>query len=43
MTLKVVPLKDGTTRIDIDHIQVDGGILPQDRFVILTKINAQME
>lgn len=43
LTLKVVPQKDGTTRIDIDQLQVDGGSLPQDRFVILSKINAQME
>lgn len=43
LTLKVIPQKDGTTRIDVDNIKVDGGSLPQDRFVILSKINAQME
>lgn len=43
LTLKVSPQKDGSSRIDIERIQVDGGSLPQDRFVILSKINTEME
>lgn len=43
MTLKVSPWKDGTTRIDVENLHVDGGTLPKDRFVILTKLNGQLE
>ena len=43
LTLKVLPQKDGSTRIDVDEISVTGGTLPDDRFAVLSKINAQME
>lgn len=43
LTLKVMPQKDGTNRIDVVQDQVVGGTLPELRFVILNKINAQME
>ncbi|HQS03123.1 MAG: hypothetical protein B7Y07_08995 [Halothiobacillus sp. 24-54-40] len=43
LTLKVMPQKDGTNRIDVVQDQVVGGSLPEIRFVILNKINAQME
>ena len=43
LTLKVLPQKDGSTRIDVDEISVTGGTLPDDRFAVLNKINAQME
>lgn len=43
LTLKVLPQKDGSTRIDADEISVTGGTLPDDRFAVLSKINAQME
>ncbi|MHB9021988.1 MAG: outer membrane protein assembly factor BamC [Halothiobacillus sp.] len=43
LTLKAVPQKDGTTRIDVSRIEVVGGTLPEDRFAVLNKINQQME
>lgn len=43
LTLKAVPQKDGTTRIDVDQVQVVGGTLPEIKFAILSAINSQME
>ncbi len=43
LTLKLLPQKDGSTRIDVSQISVTGGTLPDDRFAVLSKINEQME
>ena len=43
LTLKVVPQRDGSTRINVDSIKVDGGTLPHDRLVVLNKLSAQLQ
>lgn len=43
LTLKLLPQKDGSTRIDVSEISVTGGTLPDDRYAVLSKINEQME
>jgi outer membrane protein assembly factor BamC len=43
LTLKLLPQKDGATRIDVTEISVTGGTLPDDRYAVLSKINEQME
>lgn len=41
--LEVEPRRDGGTDVRIDRINVAGGTLPQDRAVILSRINAELE
>jgi len=43
LVLKVSPQQDGSTRIDIQSIQVAGGDLPQDKMVVLDKLNGQLQ
>ena len=43
LTLEVEPRRDGGTDVRIERINVAGGTLPQDRAVILSRINAELE
>lgn len=43
LSLKLLPQKDGSTRIDVSDISVTGGTLPDARYAVLRKINEQME
>lgn len=43
LSLEVQPRRDGGTDVRIDRINVAGGTLPQDRAVILSRINAELE
>lgn len=43
LSLKVLPQKDGSTRINVTDIRVTGGTLPKSRYAVLSKLNEQME
>ncbi len=43
LTLEVQPRRDGGTDIRIERINVAGGSLPQDRSVVLSRLNTELE
>lgn len=43
LSLKLLPQRDGSTRIDVSSVNVTGGTLPHVRLAVLSKLNEQME
>ena len=43
LSLEVMPRRDGGTDVRIERINVAGGTLPQDRAVVLSRINSELE